>query len=86
LEAKIASGNCFVFCSYQFNTGNVKGRRTVRHYLYVLRHSTRSCDGRARLTYGGREEMRAYRVLGEKHESKRPLGRSRKRWEDNIKL
>jgi hypothetical protein len=26
-----------------------------------------------------------YRVLEEKHEKKRPLGRPRSRWEDNIK-
>ena len=28
----------------------------------------------------------AYRVLVGKHEGKRPLGRPRRRWEDNIKL
>ena len=28
----------------------------------------------------------AYRVLVEKPESKRPLGRPRRRWEDNIKM
>ena len=28
----------------------------------------------------------AYRVLAEKPESKRPLGRPRRRWEDNIKI
>ena len=28
----------------------------------------------------------AYRVLVEKPEGKRPLGRPRRRWEDNIKL
>jgi len=27
-----------------------------------------------------------YRVLVGKHEGKRPLGRSRRRWEDNIKM
>jgi hypothetical protein len=32
-------------------------------------------------------EMRnAYRILVGKHEGKRPLGRPRHRWEDNIKL
>jgi hypothetical protein len=29
---------------------------------------------------------RAYRVLMEKPEGKRPLGRSKRRWEDNIKM
>jgi hypothetical protein len=35
-----------------------------------------------------RMELRrgAYRVLVGKHEGKRPLGRPRRRWEDNIKL
>jgi len=28
----------------------------------------------------------AYRVLVGKHEGKRPLGRPRRRWEDNIKM
>ena len=28
----------------------------------------------------------AYRVLLRKHEGKRPLGRPRRRWEDNIKM
>jgi hypothetical protein len=28
----------------------------------------------------------AYRVLVKKHEGKRPFGRSRRRWEDNIKM
>jgi len=28
----------------------------------------------------------AYRVLGGKPEGKRPLGRPRRRWEDNIKM
>jgi hypothetical protein len=32
-------------------------------------------------------EMRsAYSVLVEKHEGKRPLGKPRPRWEDNIKM
>jgi hypothetical protein len=33
------------------------------------------------------EEMRnAYKILVEKPEGKRPLGRSRSRWEDNIRM
>ena len=39
--------------------------------------------GRACGTYGGRV---AYRVLMGKPEAKRPLGRPRPRWEDNIKM
>jgi hypothetical protein len=34
-------------------------------------------------THGGRN---LYRVLVGKHEGKRPLGRPRRRWEDNIKM
>ena len=35
-------------------------------------------------TYGGEESL--YRVLVGKPEGKRPLGRPRVRWEDNIKM
>ena len=35
-------------------------------------------------TYGKRRGL--YRVLVGKHEGKRPLGRPRRRWEDNIKM
>ena len=34
--------------------------------------------------YGG--EQRCVRVLVGKHEGRRPLGRTRRRWEDNIKM
>jgi hypothetical protein len=40
--------------------------------------------GRACSTDG--EEMNAYRVLVGKPEEKRPLGRPRRRWVDNIKM
>jgi hypothetical protein len=32
------------------------------------------------------ERRGAYRVLVEKSEGRRPLGRPRRRWEDNIKV
>jgi hypothetical protein len=32
------------------------------------------------------EERNAYRILVGKPEGKRPLGRPRRRWEDNIKM
>jgi len=32
------------------------------------------------------ERRDAYRVLVRKHEGKRPLGRPRRRWADNIKM
>ena len=35
---------------------------------------------------GLRENGGLYRVLAGKPEGKRPLGRSRRRWEDNIKI
>jgi hypothetical protein len=40
--------------------------------------------GGACSTYGG--EVGAYRVLARTPEGKRPLVRSRPRWEDNIKI
>jgi hypothetical protein len=39
--------------------------------------------GGACSTNGGRS---AYRILVEKPEGKRPLGRPRRRWEDNLKM
>jgi hypothetical protein len=33
-----------------------------------------------------RETRNAYRILGGKPEGKRPLGRRRRRWVDNIKM
>jgi hypothetical protein len=33
-----------------------------------------------------RDKRSVYRVLESKHEEKRPLGRPRRRWEDNIKM
>ena len=40
--------------------------------------------GGARSTYGGEERL--YKVLVWKPEGKTPLGRTRRRWEDNIKM
>jgi hypothetical protein len=40
--------------------------------------------GRACILHG--EKRNAYRILVGNPEGKRPLGRSRRRWEDNIKL
>jgi len=40
--------------------------------------------GGACSAYGGEERL--YRMLVGKPEGKRPLGRPRRRWEDNIKL
>jgi hypothetical protein len=33
-----------------------------------------------------RQRRVTYRALVRKHEGKRPLGRPRRRWEDNIKM
>jgi hypothetical protein len=40
--------------------------------------------GRARSTHG--EKMNVYRLLVGKPEGKRPVGRPRRMWEDNIKM
>jgi hypothetical protein len=41
--------------------------------------------GGACSAYSGEESRGVYRVLVGKNEGKRPLGRPRRRWEDNIK-
>jgi hypothetical protein len=44
--------------------------------------------GRPCSTNGGKEEEKknAYRLLVEKPQGKRPLGRPRRRWVDNIRM
>ena len=58
--------------------------------LYFLPNIVRVIKSR-RMSWAGHvarmEERRCvYRVLVGKHEGKRPLGRPRRRWEDNIKM
>ena len=60
------------------------------HALYSSPNLIRSLKSR-RLRWAGHvarmEQLRnAYRVLPGKPQSKRPLGRPRRRWEDNIKM
>ena len=42
--------------------------------------------GRTYSTYGAVQKCIGYRVLVGEPESKRPLGRLKRRWEDNIKM
>ena len=60
------------------------------HALYSLPNIIRNLKSRL-LRWAGHvarmEQFRnAYRVLVGKPESKKPLGRPRRRWEDNIKM
>ena len=60
------------------------------HALYISSDIIRDLKSR-RLRWGeyaARMELarNAYRILVEKTEGKRPLGRPRRRWEDNIKM
>jgi hypothetical protein len=43
-------------------------------------------DEMGRTCSADREMRKAYQILIEKPEGKKPLGRSRRRWEDNIKM
>jgi hypothetical protein len=60
------------------------------HSLYSSPNIVRVIKSR-RMMWAGHvarmgEERGSYRVLGGRPEGKRPLGRPRRRWEDNIKM
>ena len=60
------------------------------HALYYSPNIIRSLNSR-RLRWAGQvarmeQSRNAYRVLAGRPEGKRPLGRPRRRWEDNIKM
>jgi hypothetical protein len=60
------------------------------HILYFSPNIIRQIKSR-RMRWAGHvarvgEERNVYRVLIEKSEGKRPLGRSRRRWEDGIRM
>jgi hypothetical protein len=52
----------------------------VRNFTKIVTQNLRSCSGH--YVYGGGEGV--HRVLVGKPEGKRPLGRPRRKWEDNI--
>ena len=60
------------------------GRITLRCVYTKYRSGDKIEMGEARSTY--KERRAVYRVLVRKPEGKRPLGRPRRRWEDNIKM
>ncbi|KAJ4426188.1 hypothetical protein ANN_26997 [Periplaneta americana] len=67
-----------------------KLHNTELHALYSSPDIVRNIKSR-RLRWAGHvarmgESRNAYRVLGGRPEGKRPLGRPRRRWEDNIKM
>ena len=67
-----------------------KLHNTELHALYSLPDIIRNIKSR-RLRWAGHvarmgESRNAYRVLVGRPEGKRPLGRPRRRWEDNIKM
>jgi hypothetical protein len=60
------------------------------HNLYCSPSIIRIIKSR-RLRWAGNvarmgEKINAYRILAEKPEGKRPLGRPRRRWKDNIRM
>jgi hypothetical protein len=59
-------------------------QRTWKEGIYYSGNQIeKNVMGEACSTYG--EKRRAYRILVGRPEGRRPLGRSRRRWEDNIK-
>jgi len=59
--------------------------RTPHPVLFVDQIKKTEMGG-ARSMSGGEERCGAYRVLVGKPEGERPLGKTRRRWEDNIKI
>ena len=55
------------------------------HALYSSPNIIRNLKSK-RLRWAGHQFRNAYRVLLGKPENKRPLGRPRRRWEDNITM
>jgi hypothetical protein len=69
---------------------DLKGRKTSRHNLYSSPNIVRVIKSR-RMRWAGHvarmgEGRCVCRVLVGRPEGKRPLGRPRRRWEDNIKM
>jgi hypothetical protein len=69
--------------SYPINTGNNFNRNVWSGVLWVVKSRRMRWAGHvARMG----EDRGVHRVLVGKPERKRPLGRPRRRWEDNIKM
>jgi hypothetical protein len=58
----------------------------VELYLHSLMKTSPFASLLQNITNECRKERNAYRILVGKPEGKRPLGRPRRRWVDNIKL
>jgi hypothetical protein len=55
--------------------------------IYILKHNDQVREDEIIRTFcTHREKRNAYTILVGKREGKRPLGRPRRRWEDNIKI
>jgi hypothetical protein len=79
------STNCALWRT-EFGRGNLPViRQTMEliHYFRVIKSIRMSLAGHV-TRMGERKDL--YRDLVEKHEGKGPLGRPRRRWEDNIKM
>jgi hypothetical protein len=64
---------------------------TINEELHNLYFSPNRMIKSRRMRWAGHvarmgETRNAYRILVEKHEGKRPLGRPKRRWVDNIKM
>ena len=73
----------------RLNSSDIHNHTWCRYYVLLTQYGSgdqteeHEVDG-ACSTYGGSRGV--YRVLAEKLEGKRPLGRPRHRWKDNIKI
>ena len=62
-------------CQSDASVKNISNSNTKNQFLRSVKVCTRMEEGRG-----------VHKVLVGKHEGKRPLGRPRRRWEDNIKM
>jgi hypothetical protein len=73
----------FIFATGKLHNGELNGLYSVSSIVRVIKSRRMRWAGHVARLEEGRG---VYRVLVGKPEGKRPLGRPRRRWEDNIRM